>query len=50
MKLTNYVLQSVAEVFLFNGLNIGLLGQIDPSIVLSIITLFLIFQKIFSSF
>ncbi len=49
MTLTNYILQSVVAVLLFNGLGLGLLGQIGPSMIIPIIVLFFAFQIVFST-
>lgn len=48
MTLTNYILQSVAAVFLFNGLGLGLLGKIGPSLILPIALAFFALQIILS--
>ncbi|WKN43128.1 DUF418 domain-containing protein [Tunicatimonas pelagia] len=49
MTLTNYILQSIVAVLLFNGLGFGLLGQIGPALILPIIVLFFAFQMAFST-
>nr|WKN36445.1 DUF418 domain-containing protein [Tunicatimonas sp. TK19036] len=48
MTLTNYIMQSVVAVFLFNGMGLGLLGKIGPSFVLPIALSFFAFQVVFS--
>lgn len=49
MTLTNYIMQSIVAVLLFNGLGLGLLGRVGPSQTLPIIILFFAFQMIFSA-
>jgi uncharacterized protein len=44
MTLTNYILQSVVAVLLFNGLGLGLLGKIGPSVILPIALVFFALQ------
>lgn len=48
MTLTNYIMQSVVAVLLFNGLGLGLLGSVGPSLTLPIALIFFLFQILFS--
>ncbi|MEQ9438666.1 MAG: DUF418 domain-containing protein [Cyclobacteriaceae bacterium] len=48
MTLTNYIMQSVVAVLIFNGVGLGLFGKVGPSFTLPIALAFFIVQIIFS--
>jgi len=48
MSLTNYIMQSVMGVMLFNGIGLGMMGDIGPAITLPLALAFFSFQVMFS--